>query len=205
MFATVIEPRAVSPGIPLDLPAVSTPTSSREAGRKRSPPPTKDPYPSLHRLSTTAPTDGFHTSLLEALQEEESDDEDHGTYGRAPDWSSYAGNLELVTSPSHAASQAQTHAGGRSQTPPAEDIRIMLASGGAAPVEVLRNKVVTSLTLKLKPDWMNLNGAREALMRGMGTTRKLLFPDAKRLPEINELEELSAEGGEDAPDRKSVV
>ncbi|EEH58198.1 uncharacterized protein MICPUCDRAFT_33176 [Micromonas pusilla CCMP1545] len=199
MFATVIEPRAVSPGIPLDLPAVSTPTSSREAGRKRSPPPTKDPYPSLHRLSTTAPTDGFHKSLLEALQEEESDDEDHGTYGRAPDWSSYAGNLELVTSPSHAASQAQTHAGGRSQTPPAEDIRIMLASGGAAPVEVLRNKVVTSLTLKLKPDWMNLNGAREALMRGMGTTRKLLFPDAKRLPEINELEELSAEGGEDAP------
>ena len=90
MFATVIEPRAVSPGIPLDLPAVSTPTSSREAGRKRSPPPTKDPYPSLHRLSTTAPTDGFHKSLLEALQEEESDDDNDDDDASGPVFSLFS-------------------------------------------------------------------------------------------------------------------
>jgi hypothetical protein len=154
------------------------------------------------RLSSTAPTTtGFHSSLLSALQEDS--DEEEGDY---LDWNGgeYEGQMELVTSPSHAASQGGGGSGsgglgvgfdlGGVKTmnlggegvdsgelpvsptrvdgfkpvsptarvnPPAapmtNDIRVMLASGNSTPVEVLRNQVVTSLTLKLKPDWMSKN------------------------------------------------
>lgn len=72
---------------------------------------------------------------------------------------------------------------------PTTDIRVMLASGNSTPVEVLRNQVVTSLTLKLKPNWMSKNqmGGVGSLMEGM--TRKLLLADST-LPEIDELETL---------------
>lgn len=190
-------------------PTVNTPKqseknhySSRVAVPHQHPQRGSSPGPS--RLSKTAPsTSGFHSFLLKALQEDSDEDEDDD--GNDLYCGDYEGQMELVTSPSHQASQAG-HAtaeanrvdgiglGGQG-LPDARaaahvnDIRIMLASGQSTPVEVLRNQVVTSLTLKLKPDWMSKaqTGGVGSLMEGMGMTRKLLLADGT-LPEINELE-----------------
>ena len=80
---------------------------------------------------------------------------------------------------------------------------MLLANGNSKPVEVLRNQVVTSLTLKLKPDWMSGARGGKTLMESLGgglVTRKLLLPAnsaSSQLPEIDELKELEPDATED--------
>jgi phosphatidylinositol 4-kinase type 2 len=183
---TVVDPRP-APSSPVDLPRVVTPSRRSEP---RGP----------SRLSSTAPErmHGYHSSLLAALQEEDSDTDDDAAFGE----------MEIVTSPVHAASQ-KGGIGSDSDSPTSplmqattkpstatQDIRMMLASGASAPVEVLRNQVVTSLTLKLKPDWMAKNRGSD-FFGGRGTSRRLLLQDTSDMPKIDELNTLQSEDPEE--------
>ena len=55
---------------------------------------------------------------------------------------------------------------------------------------MLRNQVVTSLTLRMKPDWMSQAGGAGGSLRA-GASRKLLLSD-RALPNINEVEGLES-------------
>ena len=127
------------------------------------------------RLSRTAPDvmHGHHSSLLAALREEDTDDEfdDDDAFAFAPKGEGtpstpggahrvFAAGKESMDSPT---SPLVTHTEPHTKTygfalapppppPPLPDIRVFLANGASAPVEVLRNHVVTSLTLKLDRD-----------------------------------------------------
>ena len=95
--------------------------------------------------------------------------------------------------------------------PPPPDIRVFLSNGASAPVEVLRNQIVTSLTLKLDRDAAEslttaattTNAESVSIGFDVGfdppaaaTTRTLLLPESSNLPKIDEL---SAAGAVEDP------
>ena len=208
---TVADPRP-TPTAPMDLPQMKTGPGTSRARR-------------ASRLSRTAPDvmHGHHSSLLAALREEDTDDEfdDDDAFAFAPKGEGtpstpggahrvFAAGKESMDSPT---SPLVTHTEPRTKTygfapappppppPPPPDIRVFLANGASAPVEVLRNHVVTSLTLKLDRDAAEsltaaAPGAPAETRFGFdahpsaATTRTLLLPDTANLPEIDELEDV---------------
>ena len=169
---------------------------------------------------------GHHSSLLAALREEDTDDEfdDNDAFAFAPKGEGtpstprgahhvFAADKESTDSPTsplvtHTKLHTKTYgfappAGGSGggvappPPPPTTDIRVFLADGATAPVEVLRNQVVTSLTLKLDRDAAeSLTAAATPAETSLGldtlpatavTTRTLLLPDTANLPKFDEL------------------
>ena len=208
---TVADPRP-TPTAPMDLPQMKTGPGTSRARR-------------ASRLSRTAPDvmHGHHSSLLAALREEDTDDEfdDDDAFAFAPKGEGtpstpgdahrvFAAGKESMDSPT---SPLVTHTEPHTKTygfapapppptpPPPPDIRVFLANGASAPVEVLRNHVVTLLTLKLDRDAAeNLTAAAPGAPAetrfgfdahpSAATTRTLLLPDTANLPEIDELEDV---------------
>ena len=208
---TVADPRP-TPTAPMDLPQMKTGPGTSRARR-------------ASRLSRTAPDvmHGHHSSLLAALREEDTDDEfdDDDAFAFAPKGEGtpstpggahrvFAAGKESMDSPT---SPLVTHTKPHTKTygfapappppppPPPPDIRVFLANGASAPVEVLRNHVVTSLTLKLDRDAAeSLTAAAPGApaetrfgfdaLPSAATTRTLLLPDTANLPKMDELEDV---------------
>jgi len=72
------------------------------------------------------------------------------------------------------------------------DIRIMLATGTNAPVEVLRNQVVTSMTLGVKPESFTVNSS--------GVTRKLVLGNKS-----NSAQDLAGLDADDPSDYRQLI
>ena len=213
---TAADPRP-TPTAPVDLPQIKAGSGGSRTQR-------------ASRLSRTAPDvmHGHHSSLLAALREEDTDDEfDDDAFAFAPKGEGTPStpqgahrvfivgkeSTDSPTSPlvAHTKPHTKTYgfapppAAAAAATPPPPppppDIRVFLADGASAPVEVLRNQVVTSLTLKLDRDAAeSLTAATaaapaetrfgfDALPAAAATTRTLLLPDTVNLPKIDELEE----------------
>lgn len=211
MFS-LIEPRPPA-APPVNLPAVRTP-GPHEEPRRPSPSPSmpartggNTPPPPTNRI------EGFHSSLLTALREDTDEDDEDLVFnatklGVVPSPTKMGAKMDGFDSPGGAAvdeSDSPTSPLGapRPSSRAATDIRVLLANGNSKPVEVLRNQVVTSLTLKLKPDWMSGARGGKTLMESLGgglVTRKLLLPAnsaSSQLPEIDELKELEPDATED--------
>ena len=218
MFS-LIEPRPPA-AAPVNLPNVRTPGGHEEPTRRPSPSLTHQQNQNRNTPPPTNRIEGFHSSLLTALREDTDEDDDDLVFN--------ASKLGMVASPTKAwADECDSddtfgadmggNAGGdesdsptsplgapRASSRAATDIRVLLANGNSKPVEVLRNQVVTSLTLKLKPDWMSGARGGKTLMESLGgglVTRKLLLPassaSASSLSEIDELKELEPDATED--------
>ena len=218
MFS-LIEPRPPA-AAPVNLPNVRTPGGHEEPARRPSPSLTHAQNQNRNTPPPTNRIEGFHSSLLTALREDTDEDDDDLVFN--------ASKLGMVASPTKAwadecdsddtfGAEMGGNAGGdesdsptsplgapRASSRAATDIRVLLANGNSKPVEVLRNQVVTSLTLKLKPDWMSGARGGKTLMESLGgglVTRKLLLPassaSASSLSEIDELKELEPDATED--------
>jgi hypothetical protein len=220
---TVADPRPM-PTPPVDLPPVATPKRSHEGSSRDGQMPT--------RVSSSAPdrVQGFHhASLLAALKEEDSDDDDslfdpmeeRAILTSPLRRSGLGGSSSASSDGDSPVSPLATRGGGggallADDDDAAADIRVMLASGASAPVEVLRNKVVTSLTLKLKPGF----GAKHAgagdffkgprARAGGDVSRRLLLgSNVGDLPKIDELaeeeEEVGFDGAVDGSPKKAAA
>ena len=211
---TVADPRR-TPTAPMDLPQMKTVPGGSRARRS-----------SRMSRTAPEVMHGHHSSLLAALREEDTDDEfdDNDAFAFAPKGEGtpstprgahhvFAADKESTDSPTsplvtHTKLHTKTYgfappAGGSGggvappPPPPTTDIRVFLADGATAPVEVLRNQVVTSLTLKLDRDAAeSLTAAATPAETSLGldtlpatavTTRTLLLPDTANLPKFDEL------------------
>ena len=212
------------PTPPVDLPPVATPKRSHEVSSRDGQMPT--------RVSSSAPdrVQGFHhASLLAALKEEDSDDDDslfdpmeeRAILTSPLRRSGLGGSSSASSDGDSPVSPLATRGGGggallADDDDAAADIRVMLASGASAPIEVLRNKVVTSLTLKLKPGF----GAKHAgagdffkgprARAGGDVSRRLLLgSNVGDLPKIDELaeeeEEVGVDGAVDVSPKKAAA
>lgn len=104
-----------------------------------------------------------------------------------------------------------------SGSPPPSDIRVFLSSGASAPIEVLRNQVVTSLTLRMDVDksdsflaspvpTFGFDTSNISFVSSQPTTKTLLLPDCVSgdLPSIDEIEsDKVADNSSNLPDPDS--
>ena len=235
---TVADPRP-TPTAPVDLPQMKTGPGGPGASRA--------PRASRLSRTAPEVMHGHHASLLAALREEDTDDEfDDDAFAFVPKGEEtpstprgahrvFTAGKESTDSPTsplvtHTKPHTKTYgfappagdAGGglvRAATPPPPppDIRVFLANGASAPVEVLRNQIVTSLTLKLVRDAAeSLTTAAtttnadsrvgfDPLPPAAATTRTLLLPESSNLPKIDELSAAGPAAVEDPAEYRELM